>query len=301
LNASVSAPLVLAFRDDEALAGALSAAAAADLGTLVLHRFPDGESMVRIDADVAGRDILLACNLVHPDEKILPLMFAADAARELGGRHILLAAPYLPYMRQDNRFHPGEAITSRTFARLLSSCVDGIVTVDPHLHRYHSLGDIYTVPASVVHSAPAIAEWIRQNVANALVVGPDSESEQWVSDVAARAGVPFVVLQKTRHGDREVDIDIPDFQQWVGRNPVIVDDIVSSARTMIAVCKALRQQGLAAPTCVAVHALFAEDAYDRLIAAGTRQVISCNTVKHPSNQISLVEPLAKDILLLLQK
>lgn len=301
MNASVSAPLVLAFRDDEALAGALSAAAAADLGTLVLHRFPDGESMVRIDADVAGRDILLACNLVHPDEKILPLMFAADAARELGGRHILLAAPYLPYMRQDKRFHPGEAITSRTFARLLSSCVDGIVTVDPHLHRYHSLGDIYTVPASVVHSAPAIAEWIRQNVANALVVGPDSESEQWVSDVAARAGVPFVVLQKTRHGDRQVEIAQRDFQQWKSRHPVIIDDIVSSARTMIEVCGAIQRQGMAAPTCIAVHALFAEDAFDRLMLAGARQIVSCDTVPHPSNRISMAEPMAKALLALLEK
>ncbi len=294
-------PLVLAFSDEEAIAASLSLAVSADFGKIALHRFPDGESLVRIDADPAERDIIVVCSLVRPDETILPLLFAADAARELGGKRVLLVAPYLSYMRQDKRFHPGEAITSRTFARLLSAHFDGVVTVDPHLHRYKSLSDIYRVPTQVVHAAPALAAWIKQNIENALVVGPDSESEQWVSEVAAGAGTPFVVLQKTRHGDREVDIDIPDFQQWVGRNPVIVDDIVSSARTMIAVCKALRQQGLAAPTCVAVHALFAEDAYDRLIAAGTRQVISCNTVKHPSNQISLVEPLAKDILLLLQK
>jgi len=294
-------PLVLAFSDEEAIAASLSLAVSADFGKIALHRFPDGESLVRIDADPAERDIIVVCSLVRPDETILPLLFAADAARELGGKRVLLVAPYLSYMRQDKRFHPGEAITSRTFARLLSAHFDGVVTVDPHLHRYKSLSDIYRVPTQVVHAAPALAAWIKQNIENALVVVPDSESEQWVSEVAAGAGTPFVVLQKTRHGDREVDIDIPDFQQWVGRNPVIVDDIVSSARTMIAVCKALRQQGLAAPTCVAVHALFAEDAYDRLIAAGTRQVISCNTVKHPSNQISLVEPLAKDILLLLQK
>jgi len=294
-------PLVLAFSDEEAIAASLSLAVSADFGKIALHRFPDGESLVRIDADPAERDIIVVCSLVRPDETILPLLFAADAARELGGKRVLLVAPYLSYMRQDKRFHPGEAITSRTFARLLSAHFDGVVTVDPHLHRYKSLSDIYRVPTQVAHAAPALAAWIKQNIENALVVGPDSESEQWVSEVAAGAGTPFVVLQKTRHGDREVDIDIPDFQQWVGRNPVIVDDIVSSARTMIAVCKALRQQGLAAPTCVAVHALFAEDAYDRLIAAGTRQVISCNTVKHPSNQISLVEPLAKDILLLLQK
>lgn len=293
--------IVLALPDAEVLAAGLSSALGAELSSLVLHRFPDGESMVRIDADVAGKDIIIACNLAHPDEKILPVLFAADAARELGAKRILLVAPYLPYMRQDKRFHPGEAITSKTFARLLSTHVEALVTVDPHLHRYHSLNDIYKVPTRVVHAAPALAAWIKQHVDNALLVGPDSESEQWVSEVAADVGVPFVVLQKTRHGDRQVEIDMPNFQQWNGRNPVIIDDIVSSARTMIAVCTALRQQGMAVPICMAVHALFAEDAYDRLIGAGAKQVISCDTVPHPSNGISMVEPLAKAVLELLEK
>lgn len=296
-----SPAIVLAFPGAEAFAAALSAVLGAEVSRLGLHRFPDGESMVRIDADVADRVAIIVCSLARPDEKILPVLFAADAAGELGANRILLVAPYLAYMRQDTRFHPGEAVTSKTFARLLSSHVDGLVTVDPHLHRYRSLNDLYQVPARVVRSAPALAEWIRQHVDKALLVGPDSESEQWVSEVAADVGAPFVVLQKTRHGDRQVEIGMPDFQQWSDRNPVIIDDIVSSARTMIEVCAALRRQGMAAPTCVVVHPLFAEDAYDRLVASGVKQVISCDTVPHPSNGISIVAPLAKAVIEFLEK
>ncbi len=156
--------------------------------------------MVRIDADVAGKDIIIACSLARPDENTLPLLFAADAVRELGATRILVVALYLPHMRQDKRFHPGEAVTSKAFARLLSTHVDSLVTVDPHLHRYRSLNDIYQVPTRVVHAAPALAAWIKQHVENALLVGPESKIEQWVSEVAADVGVPFVVLQKTRHG-----------------------------------------------------------------------------------------------------
>ena len=107
-----------------------------------------------------------------------------------------LVAPYLAYMRQDRRFKPGEAVTSREVAQLLSGAFDWLVTVDPHLHRYTSLAEIYRIPTHVTHAAPLISQWIKANVPRALVIGPDSESEQWVSAVASEAGAPFTVLRE---------------------------------------------------------------------------------------------------------
>jgi hypothetical protein len=95
-------------------------------------------------------------------------------------------------MRQDRRFQPGEAVTSQIFARFVSSRFDWLVTVDPHLHRIRSLEEIYTIPTRVVHAAPLLAEWVASNVSRPLLVGPDQESEQWVAEVARRAGAPHV-------------------------------------------------------------------------------------------------------------
>lgn len=67
-------------------------------------------------------------------------------------------------MRQDKRFRPGEAITSRTYARLLSSSLDFLVTVDPHLHRWHSLDELFAIRTRVVAAAPAIAGWQRRHL-----------------------------------------------------------------------------------------------------------------------------------------
>jgi ribose-phosphate pyrophosphokinase len=206
-----------------------------------LHRFPDGESLVRLDADVTGRTVVLACSLARPDEKTLPLLFAADAARDLGATKVLLAAPYLAYLRQDRRFHAGEAVTSRSYAALLSTAFDGLVTADPHLHRYHALDEIYRIPTRVVHTAPLIARWVAAQVERPLLIGPDSESEQWVSEVAAGAGAPWIVLQKIRRGDRDVEVSLPDVSAWHDRQPVLVDDIVSSARTMIQAVASVRR------------------------------------------------------------
>src|SRR3546814_16966881 len=103
-------------------------------------------------SDVCSSDldkaVALVSTLARPDDGFLRLVFVADAARALGARDVTLIAPYLAYMRQDRRFRPGEAVTSRTFAGLISSSFDRLVTVDPHLQRYQALDQLYAIPRS---------------------------------------------------------------------------------------------------------------------------------------------------------
>ena len=206
-----------------------------------IRHFPDGESYVRVDTDCAGCDVVVAATLARPDPLLLPLVYLARGLREQGARRVLLAAPYLAYLRQDTRFRPGEVVTSAAFAGLLSDAFDGVATIDPHLHRYRSLSEVYRVPSRVAHAAPALAGWVAGHVSRPLIVGPDSESEQWVSDVAGQAGAPFSVLNKTRRGDRDVSIEVPGLERYRDHTPVLVDDIVSTARTMAVAVEGLRE------------------------------------------------------------
>jgi ribose-phosphate pyrophosphokinase len=269
---------------NERQAADLAAALGFDLGHIEARQFPDGETYLRFIANPEGRSLALFCSLDRPNDKMLPLIFAAATARELKALKIGLISPYLAYMRQDRRFKPGEAVTSQQFARLLSQAFDWLVTVDPHLHRYGALAEIYTMPTRVVHAAPLISRWIRSNVSNPLIIGPDSESEQWVSAVAAEAGAPYSVLEKVRHGDRDVEITLKDLNRWSGRVPVLVDDIISSGRTMIEAVKLLNARGWPQPICIAVHGLFADGSDAVLQQAGAR-VVTSNSVPHRSNAL----------------
>lgn len=283
--------LIIPLPGNEAFADRLAQALPGDRGMIETRAFPDGETYLRIQSDLSGRTVILVATLDRPDPKTLPLLFAADVARDLGAAKLVLVAPYLAYMRQDTRFRSGEAITSVAFAKLISRAFDALVTVDPHLHRYASLGAIYSIPTQVAHAAPQLAAWIAENVSAPILIGPDSESEQWVSDVAARAGAPYRVLQKHRLGDQQVEISIPDLHGLVDRTPVLVDDIVSSGRTMIETARQLRAQGFSPPTCVAVHALFAADA-ERELGVVAGQLVSTNSVLHRSNAIDVSDAIA---------
>lgn len=286
--------MILPLPGNEATASALAGLSAGELGVLEVRRFPDQEAYVRLACDVAGKDVDLVCTLARPDAQFLSLVFAAATARELGARSIRLIAPYLAYMRQDQRFRAGEAVSSVHFARLVSQHFDGLVTVDPHLHRRQTLGEIYPIPTRVVHAAASLGDWIAQHVAAPLVIGPDRESEQWVSAVATRANAPYVVLSKQRLTDRDVRISVPDLSAWKDRRPVLVDDIISSGHTLLAAAAGLSEQGVSKPYCVAVHALFADNAYAQLLERFER-VISTDTVVHPSNAIGIAALLAEQV------
>lgn len=288
-------PVVVPLPGSEALARRLARRLGARQVAPEFRRFPDGESYLRLTARIARRPVVIVANLERPDDKFLQLHFLAALARDLGASEVGLVCPYLPYMRQDKRFRAGEAITSTYFASALSAAVDWLVTVDPHLHRRLSLSEIYSVPTEVTHAAAPIAQWIQDHVTAPMIVGPDGESSQWVKEVARQAGAPYEVLRKRRLGDRSVRISPFRAKGGLERTPVLVDDIVSTAQTMIETVRQIRSLGGRSPCCVAVHALFAGTAYADLRRAGAGKIVTCNTVPHPSNAIDVTGLIADGV------
>lgn len=286
---------LFAYPDNEEQAISLTKEAGYELGAVKIHHFPDGESLVQLETDVKDRDVILFCSLDHPDSKAMTIMFFAKTAKELGAKSVKLITPYLGYMRQDKRFHEGEAVTSNIFARFLSQHFDSLITVDPHLHRHKEMSEIYTIPTQVIHAADAIAEWIKGNIKKPVLIGPDEESHQWVLDVAKKAGAPYTVLTKIRHGDNDVEVSAPDVDQYRDYTPVLVDDIISTAHTMIETVKHLKKAGMKSPVCIGVHAVFAGNGYEALQAIGIEKIVTCNTIPHPSNAIDLSRLLAKHL------
>lgn len=271
----------------------------ARLVPLVHRRFPDGESYLRIEDRLDGAQVALVTTLDRPDGKIPSLLFAADLVRDLGAARVGLVCPYLPYMRQDCRFHPGEALTSVTFARWLSVHLDWLITVDPHLHRYRSLSEIYRLETRVVAAAPALAEWIDEHVYRPVVVGPDEESAQWVRAVAGARDLPWRVMTKQRHGDRDVRVTAPDLQGLEGYTPVLVDDIVSSGATLADAARVLIAAGLAPPVCAIVHGLFGKDSRRALTDAGIETLACTDSVDGPEARIALmplIAPVAREMM-----
>ena len=288
--------LVFALPGNEELAKYIIKTPGYKKGEVVVHSFPDGESYIRIESDVKNANTIIACTLDRPDSKLMSLFFLAEILKDAGADKITLVAPYLAYMRQDKQFNPGECVTSEHFANFLSSFIDELITIDPHLHRIKSLDRIYSIPTITLHVAPQIAKWINENIENPLLIGPDSESTQWAEEIAKDTGLRFVVLKKIRQGDEKVKVSIPHIEKYrKTHTPVIVDDIISTGKTMIETIHHLKQEGTKTPVCIGIHAVFAGNAYNEIKEAGAERIITCNTIVHPSNAIDINSIIVKAI------
>ncbi len=281
--------------EDESFAYELARGLGWQQGTLEWHTFPDREISVRVLTAITSSDVYFLTNLRHPNEKIIKLIFVADALRAVGAKTVTIIAPYLCYMRLDEVTKPGEGLTSKYFAQFISHYYDRIITVDPHLHRVRKLENLYPIQTQVIHAAPVVANWVWRNVEKPLIIGPDEESEQWIKVIAHEAKLPFIVFKKKRYGDNTVSISAPLMSEYRDHTPVLIDDIISTGSTMIQGIKALQSSGMKKPICVGIHAVFAEGAKDDLVAAGAEKIVTSNTIPHATNAIDLI-PLFVDSL-----
>lgn len=281
-----------AFEDSLRLAADLGAVDGLAVARVTVHRFPDRETLVRVPCPV-GPAAVLVRSLADPNGKLVETALAADALRRAGARRVTLVAPYLPYMRQDAVFRPGEPVSQRVVGAWLAELFDSVLTVEAHLHRIRRLAEVVSPGSVSISAAPVLAEWVGAGGAAPLVVGPDEESEPWVKAIARRAKTPWVVGRKRRQSDRTVRVEFPPLPG--GARAVLVDDIASSGATLAAAARALRRAGVRTVDAAVVHALFAPGALARIRAAGVRRIVSCDTIPHRTNAIRTA-PLLADAL-----
>lgn len=286
--------LLFVWPGNDNLAAGICEAATLEKGAFELHKFPDGESYIRLDSDVANKDVFVFIPFDHRDEKLMGLTLLCRVLKKSGAKKIGLLSPYLPYMRQDTEFRPGEAVSAEIFASFISGIADVLITIDPHLHRISRLQDIFRIPVKVLHSAVCISKYISAHIPNPVIIGPDSESSQWATEIAARIKAPHIILEKHRTGDQQVEIRIPSMQQFPEHTPVLVDDIISTAHTLAMAVEKLRQISTIKPICIGVHGLFNENAFAVLQSAGASEIITCNTIAHHTNRID-VAPLFRNL------
>lgn len=289
--------LITSCGNSEKIAQAVAKSLQAPYSPVTVSDFPDGDLYLKFNTSVKGKTVVIIHSFQpHSNESLLRIIFAAETAKDLGAKKVILVAPYLAFLRQDARFHPGEAISSKIMAKHLNRCIDKIITIDGHLHRYRTLDKLFSIPGKDLTANSLIAEYIKRNLKNNLVIiGPDWESFQWAEKIAKKIGAPVTVFEKTRHTSRKVSVKMIKPIPLKGRHVIIVDDIISTGHTVIQAAKLAYAQGAKEVSTIAVHGLFVERALQKLKKAGLKHIVTTNCIEHPTNKIEVASLIVEEL------
>ncbi len=262
---------------------------------LLTRVFPDGELYVKLQKEVRGKEVVLVQSFYGSiNDCLTEALFAAHTARELGAKKITLLAPYFPYLRQDKRFHFGETISIDVVGKLIDFTFDRIIIMDPHLHRRSSLTEIFKIKASKLTANCAIASFIKENIKNAVIVGPDWESYKWAQKIGEEIGCEYHILHKKRWSSRKVKIYFRKGVELKGKKVIIVDDIISSGHTILETIRQLKSIGIRDITVICVHGIFAEGSLGKIQRSGAK-VYSCNTIPSLVGKVDVSLVLAEGL------
>jgi ribose-phosphate pyrophosphokinase len=270
----------------------LASRIAAELGCSVslceFKTFPDGELYTRVVDDVKDEEVVIVQSLMA-DTGLISLLQLIDAVEEAHKTTVVL--PYLGYARQDKRFKPGEAISSRAIARGISfaGIVDTIYVVNVHnpaVLRY------FDVSTKALNAAPLIGDYISTRGIDApVIIGPDEGARELARAVAQLHGFEYDVLEKKRLSGDEVQIK-PKALSVSGRNVVIVDDIISTGGTIAEAASMLRARDAHEIYVACIHGLFVQNATIRILNAGVKEIIATDTIQSIFSQISVAKMIA---------
>ncbi len=259
-----------------------------------IHHFPDGESKITLPQNLPEH-IIICRSLNHPNDKLVELLIAADAARVAGVKHITLVAPYLCYMRQDIAFHPGEAVSQKIIGKILAQHFDALFTIDPHLHRIKTLPEAVPLKEAIALTAThPMSDFLQTHFNNPVIVGPDAESVQWVAEICEQNHWQYQVASKQRLGDSDVKVTLPEFS-YENRDVVIVDDIASTGKTIEGAAKIIQQFRPASLSVLVTHAFFVDKAIADIQALGVKNIWSSDAIAHVTNAFSVMPHIADSI------
>ncbi|MCH9625992.1 MAG: Ribose-phosphate pyrophosphokinase [Chlamydiales bacterium] len=248
------------------------------LGKVIFEPFPDGEIYVQIDENVRGRDIFITQAIAHdPNYYLMELLIMIDALKRASAKSIVAVIPYFGYSRQDRKDKPRVPITAKLVADLLATAgATRVLTMDLHAGQIQGFFDI---PVDNLYARPILADDIAAlNLKELVVMAPDLGAIKIARAYSTHLDCEFAVMDKRRKSSEEVSISSiigPDIK---GQTVLLVDDMCSTAGTLVTAAEECRKAGASKIYAVFTHGLLVGEAIERIEKSPVEKIYMSNSV-----------------------
>jgi len=254
------------------------------LGKMEIRSFSDGETYVKIDESVRGRDIFLLQPTSPPaSENLMELLIMIDASQRASAGRITAVIPYYGYARQDRKDQPRVPITSKLVANLITVAkADRVLTMDLHVDQIHGFFDI---KIDHLFATSIIIEYFKKkNLKDLVVLSPDVGGLRRARAYARRLGIPLAFVDKRRPVADEAEI-INIVGKIKGKQILIVDDMIDTGGTLLIATNTLLKKGATAVYASCTHAVFSGEAYEKINASPLKEMVVTDTIPLNSKRV----------------
>jgi len=261
--------------------------------------FPDGEVQPRLEKEEkVDRAILIFQKKQNENinayliKYFLLLRKIKDLAQET-----ICIMPYFSYARQDSIFREGEPLSSLYIAELIEKNADVFITCNMHEHR-KKIGDLFKIPAYNIFLFQDLAEEFKDfSSSNSVVIGPDRESKAFVEDFCKKFPAEKIVLEKTRDVKTgKISFLFDENYDLTGKDVIIVDDIVSTGRTILQAAKIAQELKAKTISFAFIHSIFGDKAVEELSQINPKKIVFTNTLENSQSSVDITKELAMCIL-----
>jgi ribose-phosphate pyrophosphokinase len=271
------------------------------LGKAIVDTFPDGETFVKINENIRGRDVFLVQPTCPPtNQNLMELLIMVDAARRASAARITAVIPFFGYARQDRKDQPRVPITAKLVANLLTAAgVDRVLTMDLHAQQ---VAGFFDIPVDHLYAAPVIIQYLRdKQISNPVVVSPDVGGLKMADAYSQALGAGLAIVAKRRKSATEIEA-LNVIGEVEGREVIMVDDLTETAGTLCSAANILHERGATKIIAAVSHAVLADMGIDRLKKSHVSELITTNSVPvrscdgFPITPLCIAELLGKAIL-----
>ncbi len=245
-----------------------------------IAKFPNGEKKIQLSGDVHGQNIVIVQSLTgNVDEMIVEYLLLSDALERMGARHVNAIIPWLGYSLQDKVFSPGEPMSAKVIANLISnSYTKRVILLDLH---NNSIPGFFSVPTQLLSAMPVFVDYIKQNLnKNPVICSPDFGGLKRARDLAIQLGYDLVNIDKTRDLKSGQVTHVEVHGDVKGKTVILFDDCIVAGGTVVETSRVLKEQGAAAVHFIVTHGLLVGDAKTKIQNSQVDSVVVTDSIIH---------------------
>jgi ribose-phosphate pyrophosphokinase len=270
---------VFAGNANSQLAQDIAQALGVELGKIIVSRFSDGETRVKIEESIRGADVFIIQPTCPPvNENLMELLIMCDAFKRASAARIVPIVPYYGYARQDKKINPREPISAKLVADLIRHAgADRIFAIDLHAGQIQGFFD---APVDHLLAGPLIARYLRDKGLynrNIVVVSPDVGGVERATILAEALATPIAIIAKRRPEPNRAEV-LEIIGGVQGKVAIMIDDMIDTAGSITAGAVALKERGAKEIYACATHGILSGDAIERLNAAPLTEVVITDTI-----------------------